>query len=397
MTEPARRRTPHAAYRKLVRANARTTAFLTHSAGRGLRHTHDYPEIPTRAVSPGLAVSVWIDEVVMGLLPRMPEVPLEEVPRLSDDVDAALSAYAAHDWAADPTSFYPEPPAPDSAELTDHRFGRIPYSLLSFRSEFEPYRDLPGAGRWLDRQGSDRLSAFVLQHPEPGRPWLVNLHGYSSGNPTDLLAFRSMRHHRHLGYNVIHPVLPLHGRRARRPNRSGQGFFTHDYVQHLHSFGHAVWDVRRCLAWVRQQGASHVTVHGVSLGGMLTALVGAIDPGIDRVIAGTPLVDLTRPVRHETSPVAREVYDRYDLLGERLDLAHRVVAPLGMQCRVPVDGRFVYAGVVDRMTTPGEAHRLWVHWNRPKVCWYAGSHCASAVSREARRFVDGILADAPVG
>jgi len=26
------------------------------------------------------------------------------------------------------------------------------------------------------------------------------------------------------------------------------------------------------------------------------------------------------------------------------------------------------------------------------VCWYAGSHCASAVSREARQFVDGVLA-----
>jgi hypothetical protein len=208
----------------------------------------------------------------------------------------------------------------------------------------------------------------------------------------DLFAFRSVQHHRRLGYNIIHPVLPLHGRRARRPNRSGQGFLTHDYVQHLHAFGHAVWDVRRCLAWVRQQGALSVTLHGVSLGGMMTALLGAVEPGIDRVIAGTPLVDLTKPARREASPMAREEYDRCDLLGERLGLVHRVVAPLGMPCLVPEKGRFVYAGVVDRMTTPGEAHRLWVHWNRPEVCLYAGSHCASAYSREARQFIDSVLA-----
>jgi pimeloyl-ACP methyl ester carboxylesterase len=392
MSELARRRDPRQVYRKLVQANARTSAFLAHSAGRGLRRTHEYPEIPTRAVSPGLALSVWLDEVVIGLLPRMPDVPLTDVPRLSAEVDAALAAYEAHGWAADPTSFYPQPPAPERPELIDRRLGRIAYSLLSFRSEYEPYRDVPGTDRWLDLQGSDRLCAFVLQHPDPGRPWLVNLHGYSSGHPMDLLAFRSVQHHRRLGYNVIHPVLPLHGRRARRPNRSGQGFLTHDYVQHLHAFGHAMWDVRRCLAWVRQQGAASVTLHGVSLGGMMTAMLGAVEPGIDRLIVGTPLVDLTKPVRGETSPLAREAYDRYGLLGERLDLVHRVVAPLDMPCLVPEAGRFVYAGVADRMTTPGEAHRLWVHWNRPEVCWYAGSHCASAYSREARRFVDGILA-----
>jgi hypothetical protein len=80
------------------------------------------------------------------------------------------------------------------------------------------------------------------------------------------------------------------------------------------------------------------------------------------------------------------------LLDERLDLLHRVVAPLDLPCAVPERGRFVYAGVVDRMTTPGEAYRLWDHWNRPEVCWYPGSHCASAWSREARHFVDEILA-----
>jgi len=332
-----------------------------------------------------------VDEVVMGLLPRMPDVAASEVPRLAADVDAALAAYEVNPWADDPTSFYVAPPAPDRPQSTPRRLGKVRYSLLSFDSGYAPHQGIPGSGRWMDLQGSDRAHAFVLQHREPGRPWLVNLHGYSSGKPMDLLAFRAQHHHQ-LGWNVIHPILPLHGLRARRPNRSGQGFLTLDYVQHLHSFGHAVWDVRRCLAWVREQGASSIALHGVSLGGMMTALLGAVEPGIDQAIAGTPLVDLSKPVRQETVEPARALYDRHDLLGEQLDLVHRVVSPLNMECRVPEDGRFVYGGVADRMTTPGEAHRLWVHWGKHDVCWYPGSHCASAWSREARRFVDGVLA-----
>jgi len=379
-------------YKKIMRANTRTTSFLAHSAGRGLRQHHDFPEIPTRKVSPALAVSVWVDELVMGLLPRMPDVPVSEVPRLAADVDAALAAYDVNGWAENPHAFYAPPPAPERTALTPRRVGRTNYSLLSFDSRYEPHPEVPGADRWKDLQASGRAYAFVLQHAGPDRPWLVNLHGYSSGKPLDLVAFRAQQHHRKLGYNVIQPVLPVHGLRARRPNRSGQGFLTLDYVQHLHSFGHAVWDVRRCLEWVRQQGATSITLHGVSLGGMMTALLSALDPGIDRAIVGTPLVDLTRPVRHETAPPARSAYERHGLLDERLDLVHRVVAPLGLSCAVPEPGRFVYAGVVDRMTTPGEAYRLWDHWNRPEVCWYPGSHCASAWSREARSFVDQILA-----
>lgn len=379
-------------YKKVIGASKRTTTFLVHSAGRGLRQTHEYPEIPTRAVSPGLALSVWVDELVMGLLPRMPAVPMAEVARLSADVTDALAVYESRGWLDDPAAFHIRPPAPAEVQIVHRRLGRMRYRQIFFDSGYVPHMDVPGAARWLEMQGSERVHAYVLQHPEPDRPWLVNLHGYSSGNPLDMVAFRSLHHHRDLGYNVLHPVLPLHGKRTLRPRRSGQGFLTLDYVQHPHAFGHAIWDVRRCLEWIRAEGATSITLHGISIGGMMTALLGAVDDGIDRVIAGTPLVDLTQAVRREVSYPAHSAYESHDLLGVRLDLLHRVLAPLTMECAVPEHGRFVYAGVADRMTTPGEAYRLWVSWGKPEVCWYPGSHCASTWSREAHRFVDAVSA-----
>lgn len=382
-------------YTKILTASAHTTTFLARSAGRGLRHARDFPEIPTRVVSPGLALSVWIDELVMGFLPPMPEVPLDEIERLSDDVAATVHAYRSQGWLDDPRAFHPKPPAPQSVEWAPRRLGSIRYQQLAFDSDYQPHAALPGAAQWLNQLGSHRVHAFVLRHAEPGRPWLVNLHGYSAGNPFDLVAFRAMHHHRELGYNVIHPVLPLHGDRRAVQRRSGVGFLTLDYVQHLHAFGHAVWDVRRCLEWIRAEGGTSITLHGISLGGMMTALLAALDNDIDRAIAGTPLVDLTRPVRNQVRDAARRAYEQHDLLGDRLDLVHRGVAPLSMECLVPKHGRFVYAGVADRMTTPGEAHRLWTAWGKPPVCWYPGSHSVSGWNREARRFVDLILAGSP--
>jgi len=378
-------------YRKMMRAGTRTTTFLARSASRDLRPVHAYPEIPTRAVSPSLALSVFVDEVVMALLPRMPELPIAEVPRLGEDVVRTLETFEARGWLDDPGSFHVAPPPPRLIELTRRRLGRTHYNRIAFDSGFVPHEDVPGGGRWMDAQADRRVRAYVLQHAGPVRPWLVNLHGYSSGVPLDLVPFRSLHHHRDLGYNVIHPVMPLHGPRAGRGRRSGQGFLTLDYVQHLHAFGNAVWDVRRCIAWAREQGATSISLHGISLGGMMTALLAALDDGIDRAIVGTPLVDLARTVGRELSPEATVPYRQHRLLDESLRLVHRVVAPLEMDCLVPHRGRYVYAGVADRMTTPGEAHRLWTHWERPEVCWYAGSHCASSWSREAHRFVDRAL------
>jgi hypothetical protein len=98
-------------------------------------------------------------------------------------------------------------------------------------------------------------------------------------------------------------------------------------------------------------------------------------------------------VERELHPAAKTAYAELDLLGERLHQLHRVVTPLAMECRVDQPNRYLYAGVADRMTTPGEAYRLWLHWDRPKVCWYAGSHCASSWSREAHQFVRSVLAN----
>jgi hypothetical protein len=53
----------------------------------------------------------------------------------------------------------------------------------------------------------------------------------------------------------------------------------------------------------------------------------------------------------------------------------RMISPLGLTPRVPMQGRSICAGIADRLVYPrDEATPLWEHWGRPEICWYPGGH-----------------------
>ena len=54
---------------------------------------------------------------------------------------------------------------------------------------------------------------------------------------------------------------------------------------------------------------------------------------------------------------------------------------------VPVDRRFIFAGLADRWIRPGNVKTLWEHWDKPAICWYQGSHLSYAFEPDVRHFV----------
>jgi hypothetical protein len=59
----------------------------------------------------------------------------------------------------------------------------------------------------------------------------------------------------------------------------------------------------------------------------------------------------------------------------------------------PVDRRFVFAGLADRLVDPiRHAHALAEHWGQPTVHWYAGGHVGHLVDGGIAGFVDHALA-----
>jgi hypothetical protein len=203
----------------------------------------------------------------------------------------------------------------------------------------------------------------------------------------DLQAFRARQLHRR-GINVVVPVLPLHGPRASGRVR-GEDLMTIDLVDSMHGMAQATWDVRRVIRWLREtQGAESIGVIGYSLGALVAALVAAVEDDLACVIAGIPVVDLPELFRrHSPEHVARRAGES-GVLGQAADDAHRVVSPLAMECKVPFERRYIFAGLADRMSTFGQARRLWLHWGRPALATYTGGHVGFFWSSAVKNLVD---------
>ena len=415
-TGPGARPLPVEVYRLLVRAAEppvriamtapRTAAFVARSWARSRQAPLPaYP--PSPQPSAGLAAQVAVDELLLAVMKSPRRYPRRaDYERVGREVLEAVDLFESRGWLTDPTSYHLDPPSLSSPGIEacrplDLAWTRgIPYEHLWFESGYEPHEGEPGRQRWLETAPNRIAHAWVLRHPGPSRPWLVCLHGFGTGSAMlDLPAFRALRLHRDLGLNLLLPVLPCHG--PRKISRLGSdSLLSFDILNSIHGIAQGVWDMRRLLGWVRNQGAPAIGLYGISLGGYMTALLAGLEDGLRCAVAGIPAADLPHLFFRHSPPQVRRRAAEHHLLGEEASRIHRVISPLVLEPRVPHSGRFIYAGLADRLATPGQAQRLWLHWGRPTIHWYPGNHVGFYWARELGDFVDTALvssklADAP--
>jgi hypothetical protein len=345
-------------------------------------------EIPAVPRSLALAAKGVLDEVFFlteVLSARV--VSLRERHRLADETAAALALFRARGWLAAPATYHPTPPALEAVELREARpLLRHPYLHVSWESGYAPHEGEPGRERWLGWTANHTAHAWLLRHPGPPRPWLVCIHGYRTGYPlADFVGFSALWLHRTLGLNVALPVLPLHGPRTVG-RRSGDGFITGDYLDTVHMQAQAVWDIRRLLSWLRMDGTP-VGAYGVSLGGYTTALLAALDDGLDCVIAGMPAADWLQLLRWNVPAVLLGLAERAGVRWDHVADVLRVVAPLALPPRVPAGRCYLFAGLGDRLVPPHLVRALWRHWGRPRLLWYDGSHVSFGLEPAVRRLL----------
>lgn len=378
----------------VLRAGPRAAAFLSRASARSAGAADDDTIVPVRA-TPGLAAQVLLDELMIAafrhprLLPRGDDYAVAAA-----DLEAAADVLAAGGFIDEPATYHRRPPLP---AVTVRRSGQVPglrYEHVSFPSDWEPLAEEPGRDRWLSHTANRVAHAWIARAKGGSDRWLVCVHGFGMGsNPLlDLNAFRAAQLTR-AGCNVAIAVLPMHGQRSGG-RALGEGFMSIDLVDSMHGLAQAAWDVRRLVAWLRaEQGAGAVGLMGHSLGGHVVSLVAGLEDGLSCVVAGIPVVDLPDLFRrHSPAAIASEA-ERHGVLGSRSDAVHRVVSPLALDCLVPHEGRFVFGGLGDRMATFGHAHRLWLHWGRPRLATYEGGHVGFYWSGAVRRFVTEALGE----
>ncbi len=378
---------------RVGRAVPRTLQFVGTTLWRG----EVSESLPAPHLSVGLAAQVALDEALLAVAMAPNRFPLPgDYGRVAGELAEAEALYSARGWVDDPTTYHRDPPPLGDADLSTSRGWALgqAYERVSWNSGFAPHEGEPGAERWAGFGPNATATAALLRHPDPTRPWVVGVHGFCMGYPfMDFPGLHAGRIHHDLGMNVALPALPLHG--PRRVTRvSGEPFLSFELMNAVHGLTQAVWDLRRLISWIRAQGGTSISLFGVSLGGYTVSLLAGIEPGLDGVVAGIPVVDFPGLFHGHSPRHIRVRAIEHRILGGTAERVYRVVSPLCFDPLVAPDRRYIFAGYGDRLATPGQARRLAEHWGDPAVSWYAGNHMGYLWSRQVTEFVEASLAEA---
>lgn len=354
-----------------------------------------HSDLPTARPTLALATHALRDELVLaGLLWRRPLSDSAAYEQINSEVLEAVEFYGDRGWLDKPQDFFTAPPAPAEVAVRSFTNRNRTHERVTFDSGYAPHPGEPGAERWMSYTANNRDYALMLRHKNDGpgepRPWMVCVHGTEMGRAgLDLTLFRAWHLHEDFGLNVILPVLPMHGPRGRRLPK-GAVFPGENVLDDVHGTAQAVWDVRRLIAWIRsEQPGARIGLNSISLGGYIAALVASLDEDLTCAILGVPPSNLVELLgRHSGLP-------KDDPRWRTLELAKpigRMVSPLSLEPKVPPEGRFIYAGVADRIVHPRQqVIQLWEHWGRPDIGWYHGGHTGFFQARPVQRYVDAAL------
>ncbi len=365
-------------------------------AGRtALRYADRVEAAPPAPMEAKVYAKAALDEALLGYFVTMAKSPTGDLAeRMCDEAGKLEVMLGDRGWLADPASFHKAPPPPEQVRQTAARAAGFDHQRLRFPSAFMPDPLLPGADRWLSLQRNRDCAAWMMRHDEPGRPWLLCIHGYRMGFPlADFGLFDPKALHHKLGLNLLGPILPLHGPR-RAGWQSGDGFLDGDLLSLLHAETQALWDLRRCIAWIRAQDpGARIGVLGYSLGGYNASLLAAHEPGLDFVVAGIAVADFVPMLWGHLPAPHRAYFNARGFDHQRLRRVLQVVSPLARAPQLPAERLHLFAGTADRVVPPDQPLRLARHWGRP-IEWYPGGHLTFRGEPGVQRCIQGAIAGA---
>ncbi len=362
----------------------RTGGFYARSWGAYLDRQPD--ELPVARPTISLAAQAFRDEILLTGFSLLRKAPgADTLDRINTEVQAAQDFYAHQGWLDDPDRFFAAPPPLTDVDVKPVSTMGRHYQRFSFDSDYEPHQGEPGRERWMSYRRDNREYGLIFRHRRP-RPWLICVHGAEMGRAAlDPMLFNAWHLYRNLDLNVALPVLPLHG-----PRSGPARFPSEDVLDDVHGAAQSVWDIRRLITWIRtEEPGAKIGLYGISLGGLISSLVASLDDTLACAILGVPAVDLVNLVgRH--AGLSGHTALRHTMTAARP--LGRMISPLALTPRVPMDGRFIYAGVADRLVHPrDQVTRLWEHWGKPEISWYPGGHTGFFRSRPVQRFIDDAL------
>jgi len=358
--------------------------------------------VPAPDTAPSRAARAAVNELMLcglmlcGLiLTSWPLAVTSVATRVRREAADAYPLFEENDWFSDPATYHREPPPLENPKVHYEERKGTKIECLSFDSLYEPREGEPGRERWLSYKRNPTAYAWILRHPGEERPWLICIHGIRMGSLNkSLIRFQPEYLYEELGLNLIMPVLPLHGPRDTGLI-SGERTLSGDVMDTLHTGEQGIWDLRRLIGWLREsEGAPAVGALGHSLGGYAVSLLASLEKDLDCAVAGNPAVDPSHLFWTNALAIAIHSMSAEGIREETLKALLRPVSPLALEPVIPHERRAIFAGTVDRVVPPVQAHSLWRHWDEPRIGWYQGAHQRFIRAPEGRKVLEDTLRSA---
>ncbi len=339
------------------------------------------------------SAKVALDDMMLGAMATLtPPATVTALRTAVREVDETYTFFAEMMYLDQPRRYHQAPPNVTQVNSSRSRVSGLDCDYVQFASGYDPDMRLPGGARWLAYKENQTCHAWVFRQPKPA-PWLLCVHGFGMGNlKQDMPIFRVAHLYENLGLNVALMALPVHG--PRSPGGfSGSRFFGSSPVDFIHAETQAIWDLRRLIAWLREQGAAQLGVYGISLGGYTSALLAGIEDNLDCVIAGVPPSDMIAHRDYLASSLERRTAAAAGVDSAREQLIYRVVSPLALDPLVPFEKRYLFGATGDQFVPIEQVQALWQHWGQPRIRWTTGGHVSALMQRDPKILVDEALVE----
>jgi pimeloyl-ACP methyl ester carboxylesterase len=322
------------------------------------------------------------DKLLVSKLASLKPSDLKDASELIQDVADFAETSAYHTYRDNPEVLFPDP-VPTAIKkrwLAPHRVGFTEWTWQSIHplifEDIEPvYRSYRENQKALLRTLNLRIK---------GKPMAILVNGFSSGHHLLEWVAWPMREFRRLGINVSLFALPFHGPRGRSfPPAWPQ----QDTKLTIEGFRQAIGDLRTAIRAVREAGASHVGVAGMSLGGYTVSLLATTTADVDFVLSYIPIANLPDTMNQlglipGTGRVQRELFEGY----------RKLLEPVSPECRKPMvepERMAIISAEFDRLATVEHGARLASHFGTELIT-FPGAHMLQLWrARAFRRALEG--------
>jgi hypothetical protein len=319
------------------------------------------------------------DGFLVSQIEKLRPSDLKEPPELVRDLTAFASSddYLAYRHSPD---LFPAPGRIDVEKhwLAPHRVGfaewrwqsRHPLFFKGIKREYRSHR------------GNQTALLRTLNLRIKGKPMAILVNGFSSGHHLMERVAWPMREFHRLGIGVSLFALPFHGPRGHAfpPEWPQQ-----DTAFTIEGFRQAIWDLQIAIRAMRDAGASHVGVVGMSLGGYAASLLGTVTSDVDFILSYIPICSVPDVMNDNNlvpgeGDIQRTLYEGY----------REQLVPITPVCRTPKvapERVSIISGEFDRLATVRHGQRLANHFGAELVT-FPGGHILQ--HRRARAFREAL-------